>query len=194
MKTLKTILLASLLAVITSTATMAETYTWSRYDLTFELPNGGLVTYNSGTIFEVRWVDLSVVIRLYDNTGVGDDEIKYNLRKSASGYNMFDTQMRKSKIKGFKGYNLTGTLPDGSHACLTNVASKKSNLLLAIEINYLIGSEDIVSNILDSFVEGKKQKTKKEKTQQKIQKEGEPLKPIKPGTTEADPPAQLYDI
>lgn len=185
------LLLAALaIALLAPQANAGEVYTWSRYDLTFEVPKGGRVTYNSSTIFELRWQDLIVTIRLYDKTGVDDAYIKNNLRKSAAGYNMFDTQMRKSSLKGFKGYNLTGTLPDGSHACLTNVMSKKSNLLIVIEINYLLGSEETVTEILESFVEGKKQKVKK----QKIQKKDAPEKPIKPGTTEADPPQQLYEI
>lgn len=167
-----------------------EVYTWSRYNLTFEVPKGGKVTHNSATAFEVRWHDFTVTVRLYDKTGVDDDYIKYNLKKSAAGYNMFDTQTRKSSMEGFKGYYLTGALPDGSRACLTNVVSKKSNLLVVIEINYLMGQEEIVNQVLASFVEGKKQKVKKPK--QKIQKEGEPEKPIKPGTTQGE--QRLYEI
>lgn len=187
--------MVAVLMLLASLAVSAETYTWSKYDLTFEMPKGGLVTYNSATVFELRWQDLTVSIRLFDKSGADDNFLKYNLQKSAAGYNMFDTQLRKSKMKGFKGYNINGTLPDGSRACLTNVVSKKTNLAMVIEINYLRGSEDIVNDILKSFVEGKKQKIKKEKKQkQKIQKKGEKQKPIKPGTTEGSTPPQIYEI
>lgn len=187
-------ILVSAVAAAAMLVASAETYTWSRYDLSFDVPNGGFVTYNSASVFEIQWHDLTVSVRLFDKSGADDNFMKYNLQKLASGYNMYDTQLRKSDVKGFKGFNLNGTLPDGSRACLVNMVSKKSNLALQIEINYLQGAEDDVSKILKSFAEGKKQKVRKEKSpKQKIQKKGAKPKPIKPGTVD-DLPERLYDV
>lgn len=178
-----------------SVATFADTFTWSRYDLTFNVPDGGFVTYNSASTFEVRWDDLTVSIRLFNKVGADGNFLKYNLQKTAAGYNMFDSEMRKAKVKGFDGYSLTGTLPDGSRASLTNVVSKKSKLAMLIEINYLDGNDKTVDNILKSFAEGKKQTAKQPKApKQKIQKKGAKPKPIKPGTTESGTPQKLYEI
>ena len=187
-------ILVSAVAAAAMLVASAETYTWSRYDLSFDVPNGGFVTYNSASVFEIQWHDLTVSVRLFDKSGADDNFMKYNLQKLASGYNMYDTQLRKSDVEGFKGFNLNGTLPDGSRACLVNMVSKKSNLALQIEINYLQGAEDDVSKILKSFAEGKKQKVRKEKSpKQKVQKKGAKPKPIKPGTVD-DLPEKLYDV
>ena len=108
---------------------------------------------------------------------------------------MYDIQVHKSKIDGFKGFNLTGILPDGSRACLTNVVSKKSNLLVQIEINYFLGDEARVDAILKSLTEGKpKAKKEKKKEKPKVQKKGAKPKPIKPGKVADDTPAPLYEI
>ena len=168
-----------------------ETLTWQRYNLTFEVPDGGYVTHRTSTSYELQWHDLTFSIRLFDKSGADDNFLKYNLQKSASGYNMYDTQLHKSKIDGFKGYNLTGTLPDGSRACLTNVVSKKSNLAIMIEINYYLGDEARVDAILKSIAEGKK---KEKATKQKIQKKGAKPKPIKPGKVANETPTPLYEI
>lgn len=169
-----------------------ETLTWQRYNLTFEVPDGGYVTHRTSTSYELQWHDLTFSIRLFDKSGADDNFLKYNLQKSASGYNMYDTQLHKSKIDGFKGYNLTGTLPDGSRACLTNVVSKKSNLAIMIEMNYYLGDEARVDAILKSIAEGKKKKEKAAK--QKIQKKGSKPKPIKPGKVANETPTPLYEI
>lgn len=161
-----------------------ERFTWSGHDLTFDVPEGGVVTYNSRSIFEIQWYDLTVLIKLYDKSQADDNYIKYALNKTAAGYNMYDTDMKKAKIDGCKGYSLTGTLPDGSRACLTNVTAKKADLAMQIEINYTLENEKIVNNILNSFKVGKKQEIKKPK--QKIQKKGDKDKPIKPGTLEGE--------
>ncbi|MGN1245292.1 MAG: hypothetical protein ACI4UN_01535 [Muribaculaceae bacterium] len=184
--------LIALVAAFALLTMHAETLTWQRYNLSFEVPDGGYVTYKSTTAYELQWHDLSFSIRLFDKSGADDNFLKYNLQKSASGYNMYDTQMHKSKINGFKGFNLIGTLPDGSRACLTNVVSKKSNLLVQIEINYFLGDEARVDAIIKSLTEGQPKKPKKEK--QKVQKKGSKPKPIKPGKVADDTPATLYEI
>lgn len=185
----------ALVAAFALLAVKAETLTWQRYNLSFEVPDGGYVTYKAATAYELQWHDLSFSIRLFDKSGADDNFLKYNLRKSASDYNMYDTQVHKSKIDGFKGFNLTGILPDGSRACLTNVVSKKSNLLVQIEINYFLGDEARVDAILKSLTEGKpKAKKEKKKEKPKVQKKGAKPKPIKPGKVADDTPAPLYEI
>lgn len=185
----------ALVAAFALLALKAETLTWQRYNLSFEVPDGGYVTYKAATAYELQWHDLSFSIRLFDKSGADDNFLKYNLRKSASDYNMYDTQVHKSKIDGFKGFNLTGILPDGSRACLTNVVSKKSNLLVQIEINYFLGDEARVDAILKSLTEGKpKAKKEKKKEKPKVQKKGAKPKPIKPGKVADDTPAPLYEI
>ena len=185
----------ALVAAFALLAVKAETLTWQRYNLSFEVPDGGYVTYKAATAYELQWHDLSFSIRLFDKSGADDNFLKYNLRKSASDYNMYDTQVHKSKIDGFKGFNLTGILPDGSRACLTNVVSKKSNLLVQIEINYFLGDEARVDAILKSLTEGNpKAKKEKKKEKPKVQKKGAKPKPIKPGKVADDTPAPLYEI
>lgn len=161
-----------------------EKFTWSNHDITFDVPEGGAVTYNSPSVFEIQWYDLAVVIKLYDKTEADDNYIKYALNKTAAGYNMYDTHMKKAKIDGCKGFTLTGVMPDGSLACLTNVRAKKADLAMQIEINYITENQKIVDNILDSFKIGEKQKIKK--PNQKIQKKGAKEKPIKPGTLKGE--------
>ena len=185
----------ALVAAFALLAVKAETLTWQRYNLSFEVPDGGYVPYKATTAYELQWHALSFSIRLFDKSGADDNFLKYNLRKSASDYNMYDTQVHKSKIDGFKGFNLTGILPDGSRACLTNVVSKKSNLLVQIEINYFLGDEARVDAILKSLTEGKpKAKKEKKKEKPKVQKKGAKPKPIKPGKVADDTPTPLYEI
>ncbi len=177
MKRLITYVFITLLAVF---GCKGERFTWSGHDLTFDVPTGGVVTYSSRSMFEIQWYDLTVLIKLYDKSQADEDYMKYALNKTAAGYNMYDTDMKKAKIDGCKGFSLTGTLPDGSRARLTNVTAKKTNLAMQIEINYIAGNEKTVDDILDSFKVGEKQKIKKPK--QKIQKKDDKEKPIKPGT------------
>ena len=114
MKRFITYTLATLLTVL---CCKGERFTWSGHDLTFDVPEGGVVTYSSQSVFEIQWYDLTVLIRLYDKSQADDNYVKYALNKTAAGYNMYDTDMKKAKIDGCKGYSLTGTLPDGTSPC-----------------------------------------------------------------------------
>lgn len=174
------LLVAAVLAVVPA---WSETLRWERYNLSFEVPDGGRVAYKTATAYELQWHDLTFSIRLFDKSGADDDFLKYTLRKDASGYNMWDTKLAKSKIRGFDGYTLTGTLPDGSRASLTMVTSKKTNLLVQIEINHYEGDEPRVAAILKSLTEGKKPK-----------KAPKPQKESKPKPRKQSTPTILYDI
>ncbi len=186
MKVIRRILVI-LVAMLAAVPAWSETLRWERYNLTFDVPDGGMVTHRTSTAYELQWHDLTFSIRLFDKSGADDDFLKYTLRKDASGYNMWDTKLAKSKISGFKGYTLTGTLPDGSRASLTMITSKKTNLLVQIEINHYEGDEQRVAAILKSLTEGKKpQKAEKPKKPKK-------QKPAaKPGTQST--PTTLYEI
>lgn len=184
-------LILGITALLSMLVAHGESLRWDRYNLGFDVPDGGYVTYKSTTAYELQWHDLSFSIRLFDKSGADDNFLKYNLQKLASGYNMYDTQLHKSKIDGFKGYNLIGTLPDGSRACLTNVVSKKSNLAILVEINYYLGDESRVDAILKSIYEGKK-KAPKVKKQKK--KKDDKSKPEKSGKSTFDTPTPLYEI
>lgn len=187
---MKRLLLLAITAILASTSIIAhaELFTWSKHNLTFEVPEGGRVTYSSPSTFEIQWYDFTLLIKLYDKSEADDDYMKYAINRTASGYNMFDTDMNKAKMDGFKGYTLTGTLPDGSRASITNVASKKADFAMQVEMNYLAENSKIAEDILKSFKANKPQKIKKPK--QKIQKKGEKEKPIRPGTLEGE---QLYE-
>ena len=56
-----------LLAMIVGAATdaSATVYNWSRYDLSFETPDDGFVTFNSPTRFEIQWEDMVMTVQLY---------------------------------------------------------------------------------------------------------------------------------
>lgn len=105
------ILVVALAMSVDATATV---YNWSRYDLSFETPDGGFVTYNSPTRFEVHWEDMVMTVQLYSQDK-GDEKkmITENLQRKALGYSMYDLEDGKIKVKGFKKtYSVSGTMPD----------------------------------------------------------------------------------
>lgn len=157
------------LAAAQQISTNAAVLTWSAYDITFEVPDGGSVTYNSTNHFEVMWQDMALVIDIYSKEGATDEVLKNNLLRRASGYNMFDTTPNKLKVKGFKCHSITGTMPDGSHTLLSNLVCNNKNIVVAVTVNYLLGNIEEAEDIVKSFTIGK-QKIKKEK-KQKIQSE-----------------------
>ena len=71
----------ALVAAFPLLAVNAETLTWQRYNLSFEVPDGGYVTYKTTTAYELQWHDLTFSIRLFDKSGADDNFLKYNLRK-----------------------------------------------------------------------------------------------------------------
>ena len=80
--TILTLLLVMLLA--DGMDANATVYTWSRYDLTFETPDGGFVTFNSNTRFEVQWEDMVMTVQLYSQDK-GDEKkmLTENLQRKA---------------------------------------------------------------------------------------------------------------
>lgn len=185
-------ILAVFLAITFGTITHAETYQWL-HDLTFDTEEGGRVVYNSRDRLEMMWYDMSFIIQIYSNHGVNDDILKQNLQRRASSYNMYDTRTEKYKRNSFKGFCLTGTLPDGSKAEICNIVSEKSGLCLQLIVNYTSASEKMAKKLLKSFKQKQdKQKQKpKKKKKQKVGKKNAPQKPIKKSSIS---PAELYEI
>jgi hypothetical protein len=165
-------IMALLLAIAAGTATIdATVYNWSRYDLSFETPDGGFVTYNSNTRFEIQWEDMVMTVQLYSQEQ-GDDKklLTENLQRKALGYSMYDLNNGKIKVKGFKKtYSITGTMPDGSRAIIADLVSKHQNLIVEVTVNYLYGNREMVEDMIKSFAENKNQQPNHERKRQKVQ-------------------------
>ena len=149
----------------------ATVYTWSRYDLSFETPDGGFVTYQSNTRFEVHWEDMVMTVQLYSKDK-GDEKklLNENLQRKALGYNMYDLNNGKLKVKGFKKtYSIDGTMPDGSRAIIADLVSKHQNLIVEITVNYVYGNRETVEDMIKSFAENKTQQPNRERKRQKVQ-------------------------
>ena len=178
----------------------AAVYTWSRYDLTFETPDGGFVMYNTPTRFEIQWEDMVMTVQLYSQDKDKSKEKKLlteNLQRKALGYSMYDLQNGKLKVKGFKKtYSINGTMPDGSRAIIADLVSKKQNLIVEVTINYTYGNREIVEDIIKSFAENKNQQPNHERKRQRVQTEQDAKRHQQDKQQEQKKPAQkqkLYD-
>lgn len=166
-------LMMLMLLLLTGIDTGATVYTWSRYNLSFETPEGGFVTFNSPTRFEVQWEDMVMTVQLYSKDK-GDEKklLKENLQRKSLGYSMYDLKDGKIKVKGFKKtYSIEGTMPDGSRAVIADLVSKKQNLIVEVTVNYLYGNREAVEDMIKSFAENKKQQPNHERKRQKVQTE-----------------------
>lgn len=164
--------IAVLLMLLTSGLTASATvYNWSRYDLSFETPDNGFVTFNSPTRFEVQWEDMVMTVQLYSqDKGNEKKMLNENLQRKALGYSMYDLHDGKIKVKGFKKtYSIDGTMPDGSRAVIADLVSKHQNLIVEVTVNYLYGNREIVEDMIKSFAENKQQKPNHERKRQKVQ-------------------------
>ena len=162
------LLMMMLLGSVDASATI---YNWSRYDLSFETPEGGFVTFNSNTRFEIQWEDMVMTVQLYSKDK-GDEKkmLNENLQRKALGYSMYDLSNGKIKVKGFKKtYSINGTMPDGSRAIIADIVSKHQNLIIEVTVNYLYGNREIVEDMIKSFAENKKQQPNHERKRQKVQ-------------------------
>ena len=163
------LMLIMLLAGVTDAS--ASVYTWSRYNLTFETPDDGFVTFNRNTRFEIQWEDMVMTVQLYSKDK-GDEKkmLTENLQRKALGFNMYDLQNGKIKVKGFKKtYSINGTMPDGSRAIIADLVSKHQNLIVEITVNYLYGNRETVEDMIKSFAENKTQTPNHERKRQKVQ-------------------------
>lgn len=154
----------------------AAVYTWSRHNLTFETPDGGFVTYNSNTRFEIHWDEMVMTVQLYEKGDENSKTIDNNLKRKASGFNMYDTRIEKIKVKGFDAKCVSGTMPDGSRGLIADLISKKGNLIVEVTVNYLLGNRDAVEDMVKSFAENKTQQPNREKHKQKVQKKSDAIR------------------
>jgi len=163
---------ALLLMLLVSLPASATVYTWSRYDLSFETPDWGFVSYQSNTRFEIQWDDMVMTVQLYSqDKGADKKMLTNNLQRKALGYSMYDLHDGKIKVKGFKKtYSLDGTMPDGSRAVIVDLVSKHQNLIVEITVNYLFGNRETVEDMIKSFAENKTQQPNHETKRQKVQK------------------------
>ena len=160
-----------MMTLLGSVGASATVYNWSRYDLSFETPDNGFVTFNSPTRFEVQWEDMVMTVQLYSKDK-GDEKkmLNENLQRKALGYNMYDLANGKIKVKGFKKtYSIVGTMPDGSRAIIVDMVSKHQNLIVEVTVNYLYGNRETVEDMIKSFAENKKQQPNHERKRQKVQ-------------------------
>ncbi len=185
-----------LLLLFTGVDAAATVYNWSRYDLSFETPEGGFVTFNSPTRFEVQWEDMVMVVQLYSKSEGNEKKLlKENLQRKALGYSMYDLNEGKIKVKGFKKtYSIYGTMPDGSRAIIADIVSKGQDLIIEVTVNYLYGNREQVEDMIKSFAENKSLQPNHERKHQKVQpkpkaeqqerqdkkkQEREPAKPVR---------------
>ncbi len=164
-------LIALVMTCVSPITVTATTYTWSRYNLTFETPEGGMVTHSSATRFEIQWEDMIFTVQLYNKDKSDDKSIKNNLESKALGFNMYDRKLDKMKVKGFKTHYIEGTMPDGSRAVIADLISDKQDLIIEITAQYLFGNREIVDDFIKSFALDKKpgEAKEKEKRKQKVQ-------------------------
>lgn len=170
-KTIRLITTLTLLLLMGSMDVAATVYNWSRYDLSFETPEGGFVTFNSNTRFEIHWEDMVMTVQLYSQDK-GDEKkmLTENLQRKALGYSMYDLHDGKIKVKGFKKtYSIDGTMPDGSRAIIADIVSKHQNLIIEVTVNYLYGNREIVEDMIKSFAENKTKQPNHERKHQKVQ-------------------------
>ena len=162
------LLIMVILGTMDATATI---YNWSRYDLSFETPDNGFVSFNSPTRFEVQWEDMVMTVQLYSKDK-GDEKKLLNekLERKALGCRMYDLHDGKIKVKGFKQtYSIAGTMPDGSRSIIADIVSKHQNLIIEVTVNYLYGNREVVEDMIKSFAENKKQQPNRERKHQKVQ-------------------------
>lgn len=151
-------------------ASQAEVLTWSKYNLHFEVPDEGFITYNTHSRLEMRWEDMVMTIQLYTKEQSTEKFLKENLQRKALGYSMYDLKQGKSKVKGFKGYNISGTMPDGSRGIIADLVSNRQNLIIEITVNYIYGNREAVEDMIKSFSDDPNWKPgKQKKKQQRVQ-------------------------
>ncbi len=199
MKQIKPILHLMMVAVLLAVGldASATVYNWSRYDLSFETPEDGYVTFNTPTRFEIQWEDMVMTVQLYSQDK-GDEKklLTENLQRKAMGYNMYDLNNGKIKVKGFKKtYSITGTMPDGSRAIIADIVSKHQNLIIEVTVNYMYGNREIVEDMIKSFAENKSKQPNRQRKHQKVQprhkaKEQDKQQPEQPKPSRDE---KLYD-
>ena len=174
---LGTLLSAMIVAValVAPTSAYAKTYTWDKYDIAFDAPEGGHVPFSffqDPSTAQVNWDDMVMTLQHYlKNENTNKKNLEERLKSRAVGYNMYDTEMLKIKVKGFKCHAIEGTMPDGTRCIIAYLVSDKTTTVVEVVINYLYGNQEVAEDIIKSFSEGNHQKpNEREKPKQKVQK------------------------
>lgn len=167
------LVLAMLLAL--SINVSARVYTWERYNIAFEAPEGGRLSpfnFFDPTSAQVDWDDMVMTLQHYTkNENTTKKNLDERLKSRAMGFNMYDNNLLTIKVKGFKCYSLEGTMPDGSRCLINYLVSDNTPTVIEVVVNYLLGNQEVVEDIIKSFSENNNLKpNEREKPKQKIQK------------------------
>ena len=169
-------LVVALLMVLAAT-THAKVYTWDRYNIAFDAPEGGRVAtqfgfFSNPSSAEIYWDDMMMSLQHYiKNENTNKKNLDDRLKSRALGYNMYDTKLSTIKVKGFKCYAIEGTMPDGTRGLIAYLVSEKTQTVIEVVFNYIQGNIEVVEDIIKSFSEGNNQQpNEREKPKQKIQK------------------------
>ena len=107
----------------------AKIYTWDKFGIAFEAPEGGYVPYSffqDPSSASVEWDDMVMTLQRYiKNENTNKKNLNERLKSRAMGYNMYDTKLLEFKVKGFKCYSLEGTMPDGTRCIISYFVSNK---------------------------------------------------------------------
>ena len=168
-----TIIATALLSL--AVTTQAKIYTWDKYNIAFEAPDGGHVPFSffqDPNSAQVEWDEMVMTLQRYiKNENTNKKNLNERLKSRALGFNMYDTKLLTIKVKGFKCYSIEGTMPDGTRCLINYLVSDKTSTVLEVVINYLLGNQEVVEDIIKSFSENNNQKpNEREKPKQKIQK------------------------
>lgn len=155
--------------------TQSKVYTWDKYNIAFEAPDGGHVPFSffqDPNSAQVNWDEMVMTLQRYvKNENTNKKNLNERLKSRALGYNMYDTKLFTIKVKGFKCYSIEGTMPDGTRCIINYLVSDKTPTVLEVVVNYLLGNREVVEDMIKSFSEGNNQKpNEREKPKQKIQK------------------------
>ena len=170
--------LLALVAAITlalTTTVSAKIYTWDKYNIAFEAPDGGHIPFSffqDPSSAQVEWDEMVMTLQRYiKNENTNKKNLNERLKSRALGFNMYDTKLLEIKVKGFKCYSLEGTMPDGTRCLISYLVSDKTPTVIEVVINYLLGNQEVVEDIIKSFSENNNQlPNEREKPKQKIQK------------------------
>lgn len=168
---------AAIVAALTFSV-QAKVYTWDKYNIAFEAPDGGYVPFNffqDPNSAQLNWDEMVMTLQRYiKNENTNKKNLNERLKSRALGFNMYDTKLFTIKVKGFKCYSLEGTMPDGTRCMISYLVSETTPTVLEVVVNYLLGNQEVVEDILKSFSEGNDQKpNEREKPKQKIQKKSD---------------------
>lgn len=163
------------IALVATFTANAKVYTWDKYDIAFDAPEGGYVPYSffqDPSSAQVNWNEMVMTLQHYvKNENTTKKNLEERLKSRAMGYNMYDTEMVKIKVKGFKCHAIEGTMPDGTRCIIAYLVSEKTTTVVEVVVNYLFGNQEVVEEIIKSFSEGNNKKPNElEKPKQKIQK------------------------